>query len=153
MWMSEAWSWIAWLTSRLTKRTIGRVVVGQSSTPAAETSLGLRLLLEVVDRSLSSSSARMYRSIAAARSARSATTGATAHPGGGADVVDREHVAGVGHGEDESAVLEADRGARCGAADGAADRGDGGAVDGVVDQLDERDAGLRRARLGQLRRA
>ena len=127
-----------------------RVVVGRLGEPTAS-SLAAFSSSSVEVRSLSSSSARMYRSIAAEQVGLFGDGGRDAEPGGGAHVVDGEDVAGVGHRQDDHAVGGADRQHGVAAADRAGDERDGRAVDGVVGQFDERDAGLGRSGAGQLR--
>ncbi len=64
------------------------------------------------------------------------------HPGQLADVVQGEDVAGVGHRDDELAVLEADRQHGVALADGGGHLGHGGGVDGRLRQVDEAEADL-----------
>ena len=72
------------------------------------------------------------------------------HPCGRSHIVDGEDVARVRHREDDLAVGDADGQNGVAPADGAVDEGDGCAVDRVVDEFDEREAGLCCARLRQL---
>ncbi len=60
----------------------------------------------------------------------------------GADVIDREHVGGVGHRDDEAAVLPTDRDRLVTTGEGFGDEGGDRTVDGAVVEVDELEADL-----------
>ena len=106
MWMSEARSAIAWAMSRLTNLTIGASST-ISLTRASSSSSWLSSRVWV--RSSRASSLRWKRSIADDQVGLGGDHGLDVASGERADVVDGEDVRRVGHGDDQPAVLVADR--------------------------------------------
>ena len=137
MWMSLARSWMAWLMSRLTNRTIG--ASSSFGSDSARTS-------SVVPTSSSQHGAEGGELAVGAMEAvdRRAKVGGFGddaldlHPRDGGHVVDREHVARVGHGEHQVLARLRDRQHVVAAAHRGRHHRHGLMVDGEVEQLDER---------------
>ena len=150
MWMSEAWSWIAWLISRLTNRTIGAAsssasATGTSAFPdgADDSSTGGGQVAELavgadeaVDRALQVGALGDDR--------------AHLHLHVGAHVVEREHVLRIGHREQQAIALASDRQHVVATQQVQGHQRDRGAIDRVLVELHERQTELRSARRGDL---
>ena len=138
-WMSEARSWIAWVMRALTYLTMGASsTTSRTLERSSSSSRGVEDGRQVVELAVGAVVAVDRREHVCLGGDDGADLGLAPSP----DIVDGKHVGGVGHRQQQTALLESDGQHRVLPAHSSRHQGDGGGVDRVVRQLDEAHADL-----------